>query len=688
MLASLLILLTTVAVWTHQVVLNTDRFTNLAGKVLAEPAVIDPLSARISDQVVTALDVQARLETRLPDAIKPLAGTLTLAVGSAIEQRLQVALLNPRIQAALQRTLAVTHAGIINLLRDKPDNVTVVDGYVTIQVFPVVGAALAELQAGGVIPADITLPDLTSPDAPDVLAQRLQTALGVTLPPDFGTIQLVKADRLLAARSAVQAFDIIVVAMIILTVVLVALALWLARDRRRMVVYLGIGRDRRLPCWRAWPMNAVDERRSPAGSPTATSRVPLQTILASALEDLRGVTVLIIDRGRDRRHRRVPVGPAEVGRGDDLVRERHGRARRVGGRCRGERRVPASVAGRAPDRATRRADGPREPLLAVERYGLGDRRVHRRLDGSSAWRSRCSGAALVIGFLLVLRAIHGGSRATTAAEDLVAEGTVTAHLRRLRARRRPQSRAPTFDSGGGRARPRLSPGGCRRRRNRRRPPQAPASEGPGARRQGRPPRRLPRSRESQGPPPKPRGAAAAQAAAPSRRPPEQPTADRPRADRSADAASGRNRGLAQLLDADSRGLARGLAGLQTGGIDRQEVHRHVVLEVQRHERKPGSKRGVDPDRDLDLPAARNDPDKIAVCEAVGRRHPPDSMSRRSPRRSGDVYPVGLDARVVGIKTPARGQTDRKSSIELVDRRVVVHCHERNAVARDRILPEA
>ena len=94
-LACLLILLTTVAVWTHQVVLNTDRFTNLAGKVLAEPAVVDPLSARISDQVVTALDVQTRLEARLPDALKPLAGTLTLAVGSAIEQRLQVALLNP-----------------------------------------------------------------------------------------------------------------------------------------------------------------------------------------------------------------------------------------------------------------------------------------------------------------------------------------------------------------------------------------------------------------------------------------------------------------------------------------------------------------------------------------------------------------------------------------------------------------
>ena len=240
-LACLLILLTTVAVWTHQVVLNTDRFTGLAGKVLAEPAVVDPLSARISDQVVTALDVQGRLEARLPDAVKPLAGTLTLAVGSAIDKRLQVALLNPNIQAALLRTLSVTHAGIIDLLRDKPDNVSVENGYLVIQVFPVVGAALAELQAGGIIPPDVQLPDLTSPEAPAVLAQRLQSALGVTLPPDFGTVQLVKADRLLAARSYVQAFDIIVVAMIILSVLLVALALWLARDRRRMVVYLGLG---------------------------------------------------------------------------------------------------------------------------------------------------------------------------------------------------------------------------------------------------------------------------------------------------------------------------------------------------------------------------------------------------------------------------------------------------------------
>jgi hypothetical protein len=291
-LACLLILLTTVAVWTHQVVLNTDRFTSLAGRVMAEPAVIDPLSARISDQVVAALDVQDRLEARLPDAVKPLAATLTLAVGSAIDTRLQVALLNPRIQAALLRTLSVTHEGVVNLLRDKPDSVSVVDGYIVVQVFPVVGAALAELQTSGIIPADVQLPDLTNPDAPGVLAQRLQTALGVTLPADFGTIQLVKADRLLAARSAVQAFDVIVVVLVILSIVLVVLALWLARGRRRMVLYLAIGTLIAFLVARL-AINGI-ENAVLSGIAQDDVAGAVRAVVDSTVEDLRGLTIVIV----------------------------------------------------------------------------------------------------------------------------------------------------------------------------------------------------------------------------------------------------------------------------------------------------------------------------------------------------------------------------------------------------------
>ena len=117
----------------------------------------------------------------------------------------------------------------------------IVDGYVTVDVFPLVGAALQQLQEIGLIPANVQLPDLSTPQQPGVLAQRVATLLGVTLPDDFGTIQLMPADKLLAARTAVKAFDIIVAVLIALSILLVALALWLADRRRRMVIFLAIG---------------------------------------------------------------------------------------------------------------------------------------------------------------------------------------------------------------------------------------------------------------------------------------------------------------------------------------------------------------------------------------------------------------------------------------------------------------
>ena len=233
--------MTTVAVWTHQVAFNTDRFTALVTNVVADPAVIDPLSARISQQVVDAVGVQARIEARLPDAAKPLAAPLTVAIRDAIDKRLQIALANPKVQAALLTSVSFTHAQVMRVLRGDPENVNIVDGYVTVDVFPLVGAALAQLQEIGVIPADVQLPDLSTPEQPGVLAQRVASALGITLSEDFGTIKLMPADKILAARTAVQAFDIIVVVLIALSILLVALALWLADRRRRMLIFVAIG---------------------------------------------------------------------------------------------------------------------------------------------------------------------------------------------------------------------------------------------------------------------------------------------------------------------------------------------------------------------------------------------------------------------------------------------------------------
>jgi hypothetical protein len=288
----LTIVLAALGLWVHQVVLNTDRFTALAGNIVTDPAVIDPVAARVSEQVVTALGVEARIANRLPDAAKPLAGAITVSVQEAIEKRLDNALQNPRVQAALVATLSLTHERLVALLRDQSDVISVANGYVQLDVFPVIGAALEQLQTIGLIPAGVTLPDLTTREAPEALAARLEGALGVTLPDDFGTIQLMPADRLVAAQTVVKVFDIVVVALIILAVVLAALAIWLAQRRRRMVMYLAIGTVI------AFILVRLSARALPSavtgGIADQGIAGALRSVMASVLGDFVAITTIIL----------------------------------------------------------------------------------------------------------------------------------------------------------------------------------------------------------------------------------------------------------------------------------------------------------------------------------------------------------------------------------------------------------
>ncbi len=137
--------------------------------------------------------------------------------------------------------MSFTHARLVRFLRGDSTALTIVDGQVQLNVFPVIGAALTQLQTIGVLPADLKLPDLSTDEAPEAISAKLESALGITIPADFGTVPLMEAKKLETAQTLVTAFDIVVIVLIILSVALVLLALWLATNRRRMVIYLAIG---------------------------------------------------------------------------------------------------------------------------------------------------------------------------------------------------------------------------------------------------------------------------------------------------------------------------------------------------------------------------------------------------------------------------------------------------------------
>lgn len=411
-LACLSILVTTVALWTHQVALNTNRFTTLIGNVASDPAVTDPISTMVSTQVVEALGVQARIEARLPEALQPLAAGLTVAVRDAIDTRLRVALQNPRIQSALVGTIGFTHAQIVRLLRGESDVVGIVDGYLTLDVFPVAGEALNQLQTMGLIPATVQLPDLTSAEAPEVLAQRLETALGITLPPGFGTIRLMPAERLAAARTVVRAFDLVVILLVILSAILVALALWLARDRRRMLIYLGIGTIVAFLLARLAIRGA--EGVIVGGIADGDVAGATRSIVDTTLENLRGVTAIILIATAVVAIAAYLWGrPKWVVATTSYVGDAAGRAGSTAGAAAGA--GVAGAAARTPNRATL-GKAVRTNRASVERIGVAVI-VFILVWLAIGLEVAVLGAALVVGFELALRALADDSDTAAGGAD-------------------------------------------------------------------------------------------------------------------------------------------------------------------------------------------------------------------------------------------------------------------------------
>ena len=133
------------------------------------------------------------------------------------------------------------HERLITLLRNEGDVVTLVGTTVTIDVLPVAVEGLRQLQAAGILPAEVALPDVTDPAGRDAAIATLEERLGRDLPEDFALIPVTEANRLAAAQGAVRAFDLAVIAIVVVTIVLLAGTVFLARRRLRMVVALALG---------------------------------------------------------------------------------------------------------------------------------------------------------------------------------------------------------------------------------------------------------------------------------------------------------------------------------------------------------------------------------------------------------------------------------------------------------------
>jgi hypothetical protein len=137
----------------------------------------------------------------------------------------------------------VAHEKIVALLRGDTTNAYIQGSDVKLNTLPLISQVLVWLDGKlpGALGTRFSPPVIAPATPPDEAIQQVSAWTGRTLPADFGQVTLLQNDSLGAAQTAVRWFDTLVWVMLVVTILLIAVTIWLSRHRRRTLIELGIG---------------------------------------------------------------------------------------------------------------------------------------------------------------------------------------------------------------------------------------------------------------------------------------------------------------------------------------------------------------------------------------------------------------------------------------------------------------
>jgi hypothetical protein len=207
--AGLLLLLSSFAIWVNRVALNTSVFSDTSSSLLDDPAIRSAVANRTVDELFANVDVQAEVEQQLPADYKGLAGPATAGLRQASYQIVDRALEQPAFQRLFEATLRATHQTLVEVLEGGGDRVSTEGGEVTLNLRAIIDEAADRIGIGQQV-AD-------------------------KIPADAGRIVILRADELETAQNGFQLLKTLAWFLPLLTLAAFALAVWLSGDRRRAV---------------------------------------------------------------------------------------------------------------------------------------------------------------------------------------------------------------------------------------------------------------------------------------------------------------------------------------------------------------------------------------------------------------------------------------------------------------------
>lgn len=210
-LATLLLILGTFAVWLNRQLLNTDNWTNTSTQLLENSKIREQVADYLVAQLYANVDVAGEIQSVLPTQAKPLAGPAASGLKNLATEAANSALESSQFQNLWRTANRAAHTQFVNVLEGNDVGpVSSANGKVTLDLGAVVGKLAGDV--------------------------GVSQSLIAKIPPGVGQLEILDSEQIATAQDATSVFRALIVVLWILVPLLFALAIYLARGRRRQLL--------------------------------------------------------------------------------------------------------------------------------------------------------------------------------------------------------------------------------------------------------------------------------------------------------------------------------------------------------------------------------------------------------------------------------------------------------------------
>ncbi len=201
------------ALWLKTTLEDEDQFVATFESLPQHDAVAEAISIRVASGVVETQEVQAFVADRLPDELSVLAVPITDSIQQLIARAAREVIQSDAVTTAWTVALRGTHSAVNAVLTGNDRALQSENGQVAINLDEIATVVVGRVEARGVDLPDIDL--------------------------ELGSIVIYESDDLATAQAVAQGISTVGWVLPVVALLLIAAAIWVATDRRRMVAFLG-----------------------------------------------------------------------------------------------------------------------------------------------------------------------------------------------------------------------------------------------------------------------------------------------------------------------------------------------------------------------------------------------------------------------------------------------------------------